>query len=260
MGPKLVDASLQVWPLLPPSHPLACPAAGMCNASSRALSTRTDCHLSVGELQHMEWAGRHVRGDLCVQVYGEALATLLPTPTRSHYTFNLRDLCKVFQGMQTAGGTLRGRDDAARLWTHEVLRVFADRLVDDGDREWFAGALQRALEAHLKLKWCALCRTSTHPFHAHASACFVCGSVCATKNNNMQQARTGGTAAGARSSRASQRLAAPSALRSYARSSLATSSRPPPKRAATWSSRTPAPSPPRSRSILPSTTPTPKRP
>ena len=41
--------------------------------------------------------------DACVQatveVYGTVIRSLLPTPTKSHYLFNLRDLSKVFQGI-----------------------------------------------------------------------------------------------------------------------------------------------------------------
>ena len=34
-----------------------------------------------------------------VEIYDQITTQLLPTPAKSHYTFNLRDLSKVFQGM-----------------------------------------------------------------------------------------------------------------------------------------------------------------
>lgn len=33
-----------------------------------------------------------------VEIYGRMSAELLPTPTKSHYVFNLRDLSKCVQG------------------------------------------------------------------------------------------------------------------------------------------------------------------
>ncbi len=53
---------------------------------------------------------------------------LLPTPAKSHYTFNLRDLSKVFQGLlMITSGSCPNRDVMMRLWMHEACRVFHDR-------------------------------------------------------------------------------------------------------------------------------------
>jgi len=37
--------------------------------------------------------------DSCILVYQTIMRQLLPTPAESHYTFNLRDLSKIFQGI-----------------------------------------------------------------------------------------------------------------------------------------------------------------
>ncbi|KAF4731869.1 Dynein heavy chain 1, axonemal, partial [Perkinsus olseni] len=63
---------------------------------------------------------------------------LLPTPAKSHYTFNLRDIWKVFQGICSLSPKKVGEVVVVvRCWCHENTRVYGDRLINDEDRAWF---------------------------------------------------------------------------------------------------------------------------
>uniref|UniRef100_A0A7S0EN91 Uncharacterized protein n=1 Tax=Hanusia phi TaxID=3032 RepID=A0A7S0EN91_9CRYP len=93
-----------------------------------------------------------------VEVYDTIAAELLPTPAKSHYTFNLRDLAKVFQGVLAADTkTIADGTSLIRLWAHECMRVFGDRLVNDEDREWFGKLRDRQLSQRFELSWKEVC-------------------------------------------------------------------------------------------------------
>lgn len=82
-----------------------------------------------------------------ISVYNSIAANLLPTPAKTHYTFNLRDLSKVFQGILLGDvEKIVAKEDFVRLWAHECMRVFHDRLVDDGDRSWFDELLNKTVK------------------------------------------------------------------------------------------------------------------
>jgi len=77
-----------------------------------------------------------------ISVYNSSIDSLLPTPSKPHYTFNLRDLGKVFQGLLMADvRKVSTPNDLARMWIHECRRVFGDRLINAQDRTWFNEAL-----------------------------------------------------------------------------------------------------------------------
>jgi dynein heavy chain len=89
-----------------------------------------------------------------IDLYGSISKALLPTPAKSHYTFNLRDISKVFQGVLMAKPlTVPEPEVLIRLWVHEASRCFADRLTNDDDRSWFRRKVVSLLSMHFNTSW-----------------------------------------------------------------------------------------------------------
>lgn len=62
-----------------------------------------------------------------VDIYQAIKKELLPTPAKSHYTYNMRDLSKVFQGISSVGVPVDTPEKMAR-WV--LLVSSATQLVD----------------------------------------------------------------------------------------------------------------------------------
>jgi dynein heavy chain len=82
-----------------------------------------------------------------INIFNIIQAKFLPTPASTHYVFNMRDISKVFTGVYMAHKDyFDSGEKIVKLWAHEVLRVFSDRLNTDKDREVFKGILNDQLQ------------------------------------------------------------------------------------------------------------------
>ena len=71
-----------------------------------------------------------------VQLYSSVKAELPRTPIKFHYVFNIRDVSKVFQGFcQLTKEKFQTKESLVKLWRHECLRVFADKLREPADQK-----------------------------------------------------------------------------------------------------------------------------
>ncbi len=63
---------------------------------------------------------------------------MLPSPSKFHYTFTLRELSRVFQGvLRTPRPSVPDTKNLLLLWRHECERVFADKLTSIDDKNHF---------------------------------------------------------------------------------------------------------------------------
>jgi dynein heavy chain len=82
-----------------------------------------------------------------IKLWSKVKNTLLPTPAKFHYVFNLRDVSRIFKGMcQVTSKTILDCSSIGKaeikpevfmiaLWKHECERVFVDKLIFNKDKE-----------------------------------------------------------------------------------------------------------------------------
>ena len=74
---------------------------------------------------------------------------LLPTPSKFHYVFNLRDISRVFSGLcQITTERFTNKNQLMRVWRHECLRVFTDRLINNTDKNFINNNIVQLVEAN----------------------------------------------------------------------------------------------------------------
>ena len=89
-----------------------------------------------------------------ISVFNTIMKEMLPTPSKTHYMFNLRDLAKIFQGMLMADAKrITSGEQLARLWVHESVRVFGDRLTCSEDQIWLKNLLTDNIEKKFRMNY-----------------------------------------------------------------------------------------------------------
>ncbi|CAF3746445.1 unnamed protein product [Rotaria socialis] len=115
-------------------------------------SVRLGRFLNISEFPLDVRASLFVLVSACLVMYYRVSINILPTPSKVHYIFNLRDLAKLSQGiMQASPKNMTTQDSLSVLFAHECLRVFADRLVAQSDVAIFYKHLNATISGYFKI-------------------------------------------------------------------------------------------------------------
>nr|XP_019946415.1 PREDICTED: dynein heavy chain 3, axonemal [Paralichthys olivaceus] len=121
------------------------------NTLTTIFSSITDWHFSKGFDASFQRLGK-IMVQATMAVYKDTIDSFLPTPSKSHYIFNLRDFARVIRGVLLTPHThMQDGDKLIRLWIHEVYRVFYDRLIDSHDREMFFSIVKERTMKYFEL-------------------------------------------------------------------------------------------------------------
>jgi dynein heavy chain, axonemal len=80
--------------------------------------------------------------NVSVMLWNWMRTKMLPSPSKFHYVFNLRELSRVFQGvLRTPRQSVTNSKAFISLWRHECDRVFSDKLTTIQDKAAFSDQL-----------------------------------------------------------------------------------------------------------------------
>ncbi|TYZ60954.1 hypothetical protein PybrP1_011234 [[Pythium] brassicae (nom. inval.)] len=87
-----------------------------------------------------------------VDLYAAVRSSFLPTATKFHHVFSMRELSAVFQGVFAARPASYGTNALrfARLWLHECYRVFSDRMGSASELQRFTEMAVEQTKRHLE--------------------------------------------------------------------------------------------------------------
>ncbi|CAH3998948.1 unnamed protein product [Pieris brassicae] len=105
------------------------------NTLNKIFCTIMDWHFAKGFTETLARQSKTIVA-ATMEVYKAVTLQFLPTPSKCHYLFNLRDFARVIKGVLLVPSThMKDVNKMVLLWIHETYRVFYDRLVDDSDRQ-----------------------------------------------------------------------------------------------------------------------------
>ena len=113
---------------------------------------------------------------MTITLWNQIQAKMLPTPAKFHYLFNMRELSKVFQGVNFAArdrfkagadaefGASVGSAEGyiGSLWVHECHRVFSDKLTTNEDKAWCYDAIDALVKENLGPDIAKQCATNNY--------------------------------------------------------------------------------------------------
>lgn len=95
-----------------------------------------------------------VRATIWIYNQVSTVKELLPTPAKAHYIYNLRDISKIFLGISKGSSiSLISVISFIKLWSHECLRVFSDRMINNEDQNFFEQLLARIIRTEWNKDW-----------------------------------------------------------------------------------------------------------
>ena len=98
-----------------------------------------------------------------LDLYKQISTEFLPTPSASHYLFSLRDLSRLVYGMlQSQSRHFDSKESVLRLWVHECLRVFSDRLVSSAEKDKCVDLIGSKLHTSFETSWKKLFKGTDH--------------------------------------------------------------------------------------------------